>query len=139
MMKVRAMMIARTPVCPLAALLVATALSAPAMAQSEPGIDPRAATALTTMTGIAGEYCRRGSKEACAFNDKLAVATTRLVAAQEACGRGLQIGCEAVEMGVAELSIAYRRFGGGRALGRTVPGTPEAPRAPGAGPDLFGN
>ena len=121
--------------------LLAAMQPAPAQsrsAQAEFGIDPRAATALTTMSGITAEYCKRGSREACEFAERLQTATTRLVAAQEACARGMRQGCEAVAMGVAEISVAYERFGRGTSLSRTLP-RPAAPeRAPGQGPDIFG-
>ena len=103
------------------------------------GLDPRAATPIATMTGISAEYCKRGSKPACEFVAKLQTATTRLVAAQEACARGMRDGCEAVERGVAEVSLVYSRFGRGTGLGSTLPGSEAPARAPGQGPDIFGN
>ena len=109
------------PIC-IAATLAASMTTA--WAQDAPGLDPRAAGALSTMTGVAGEYCRRGSERACAFDEKVRRATTVLVAAQQACARGSRRGCEAVERGVAEVSVVYRQFlDEGGALARPTPGT----------------
>ena len=127
----------RHSLVPAVLLTVLTLTAAQAQSRSA-ALDPRAASAITTMTGISAEYCERGSKPACEFVDKLQTATKRLVAAQAACASGMRAGCEAVEMGVAEVSIAFRQFGQGTDLARTLPPAPERQRAPGEGPDIFG-
>ena len=108
------------------ALTIAAAvasLAGPASAQeATDGVDPRAATAIVTMTGVAAEYCRQGSERACEINERIQVAATRLIAAQEACANGSAAACTVVERGVAEVSVAYEEFRRGIGALRPQPG-----------------
>ena len=94
------------------AMLLATLAAPHANAQADAlkTLDRRAAAPLIEMGRVTKALCDKKNESACAINARLRRAAIGMVAAQQSCAAGSVRACQLFELGVLELSRAYRRF-----------------------------